>query len=83
MQVFKKNQEGISHGEKWKVNSSGFLGHDDINGENQLLIIGDSVIENIMNPFQCRQSSIFKNKTVRFCLDLHKKSRFTRIEKEK
>ena len=62
LQVFKKNQEGISHGEKWKVNSSGFLGHDDINGENQLLIIGDSVIENIMNPFRCRQSSIFKNK---------------------
>ena len=60
LQVFKKNQEGKSHGEKWRVNDSGFLGHNDINGENQVLIIGDSFVENIMNPFDCRQSSFFK-----------------------
>ena len=60
LQVFQKNQEGQSHGHNWKVNSSGFLGHNKVKGENQLLIIGDSYIENIMNPFKCRQSSFFK-----------------------
>lgn len=60
LQVLKKNQEGKSHGEKWRVNESGFLGHNDTNGENQVLIIGDSFVENIMNPFNCRQSSLFK-----------------------
>ena len=60
LQVFKKNQEGQSHGHNWKVNSSGFLGHNKVKGENQVLIIGDSFVENIMNPFECRQSSFFK-----------------------
>ena len=60
LQVFQKNQEGQSHGHNWKVNSSGFLGHNKVKGENQILIIGDSYIENIMNPFKCRQSSFFK-----------------------
>ena len=60
LQVFQKNQKGISHGEKWNVNSDGFLGHNDKNKDNQLLIIGDSFVENIMNPFECRQSSLFK-----------------------
>ena len=60
LQVFRKNQEGQSHGNKWKVNSNGFLGHNDINGINQVLIIGDSFVENIMNPFECRQSNLFK-----------------------
>jgi len=59
LQVFRKNQEGQSHGHKWKVNSSGFLGHNEIKEPNQLLIIGDSFVENIMNPFECRQSSFF------------------------
>ena len=60
LQVFRKNQEGQSHGHKWKINSSGFLGHNKIKGANQVLIIGDSFVENIMNPFECRQSSFFK-----------------------
>jgi hypothetical protein len=60
LQVFQKNQEGKSNGHKWRVNSSGFLGHDEVKGENQVLIIGDSFVENIMNPFECRQSSLFK-----------------------
>ena len=60
LQVFQKNQEGQSHGHKWKVNSNGFLGNNDIKGRNQVLIIGDSFVENIMNPFECRQSSLFK-----------------------
>jgi len=60
LQVFQKNQKGFSHGEKWNVNNNGFLGHNEINGANQLLIIGDSFVENIMNPFECRQSNLFK-----------------------
>ena len=60
LQVFQKNQEGQSHGHKWKVNGNGFLGNNDIKGTNQVLIIGDSFVENIMNPFECRQSSLFK-----------------------
>ena len=60
LQVFQKNQEGQSHGHNWKVNSSGFLGDNKVKGENQVLIIGDSFVENIMNPFRCRQSSFFK-----------------------
>ena len=62
LQVFLRNQNGISHGNNWRVNENGFLGHNDVNGQNQILIIGDSFIENIMNPFDCRQSSFFKNK---------------------
>ena len=61
LQIFLKNQNGTSHGNIWIVNEDGFLGHNDVNGQNQLLIIGDSYIENIMNPFDCRQSSLFKN----------------------
>lgn len=59
LQIFKENQSGFSHGFSWSVNKDGFLGHNEKNGENQLLIIGDSFIENIMNPFSCRQSSLF------------------------
>ena len=59
LQIFRENQSGFSHGFSWSVNKDGFLGHNDKNGDNQLLIIGDSFIENIMNPFSCRQSSLF------------------------
>lgn len=59
LQIFKENQSGFSNGFSWSVNKDGFLGHNDKNGENQLLIIGDSFIENIMNPFSCRQSTLF------------------------
>ena len=62
LQVFIENQKGISNGHNWKTNEYGFLGHSDLNGENQLLVIGDSFIENIMNPFNCRQSQLFTNK---------------------
>ena len=61
LQVFKKNQEGIAFGHQWKVNSDGFLGHNDKGGTNQLMIIGDSFIAGFHNPFGCKQSSIFKS----------------------
>lgn len=62
LQVFKENQSGYYEGFNWKVNSDGFLGHNDKSGDNQILLIGDSFVENIMNPFSCRQSSLFKDK---------------------
>ena len=62
LQVFKENQSGHYGGFNWKVNSDGFLGHNDKSGDNQILLIGDSFVENIMNPFSCRQSSLFKDK---------------------
>ena len=37
----------------WKVNEYGFIGLKDVNHDNQILIIGDSMIENIMNPIEC------------------------------
>ena len=61
LQVFKENQSGFYGGFNWKVNSDGFLGHNDKSGDNQILLIGDSFVENIMNPFSCRQSSLFKD----------------------
>lgn len=62
LQVFRENQSGFFEGFIWEVNSDGFLGHNDKNGENQIMILGDSFVENIMNPFSCRQSSLFKDK---------------------
>ena len=59
LQVFIENQNGFSHGFPWRVNEDGFLGHNNKKGKNQLLIIGDSFVENIMNPFYCRQSNLF------------------------
>lgn len=62
LQVYQTNQSGKSHGYNWKTNEYGFLSHTDIAKDNQLLIIGDSFIENFMNPRECNQSSLFKNK---------------------
>lgn len=62
LQVFKEGQSGLFRGFNWKVNTDGFLGHNDKNGEYQILILGDSFVENIMNPSSCRQSSLFKDK---------------------
>ncbi|GLU44897.1 hypothetical protein [Allomuricauda sp. NBRC 101325] len=62
LQVYIEGQTGYSHGNKWKVNKYGFLGDEDINENNQLFVIGDSFIENFMNPNSCRQSQLFKDK---------------------
>lgn len=62
LQVFHENQSGFFEGFIWEVNPDGFLGHNDKNGENQIMILGDSFVENIMNPFSCRQSSLFRDK---------------------
>src|SRR5690606_2644800 len=46
--------------EKWNVNKYGWLGtHGNIK-DSTISIIGDSYIENIMNPIKCNQGSILK-----------------------
>ncbi len=60
-QVYKKNQKGIYKNAKWEVNDFGFLGLTDVNnGENQVLLIGDSFLENMMNNIDCNVGSQIK-----------------------
>tara|TARA_B100001059_G_C17690923_1_gene504889 strand:+ start:104 stop:1006 length:903 start_codon:yes stop_codon:yes gene_type:complete len=60
-QLYKNNQEGVYKNARWKVNAFGFLGLSDINnGENQVLLIGDSFLENMMNNIECNIGSQMK-----------------------
>jgi len=45
---------------KWHVNDFGWLGTDEFKKDSTITIIGDSYIENIMNPIECNQGSILK-----------------------
>ncbi|MDG2397253.1 MAG: hypothetical protein P8M03_06330 [Flavobacteriaceae bacterium] len=60
LQNYIVGQKGVFNKNKWKVNENGFLGLDDTDFKNQLLIIGDSMIENIMNPLECNQGYLLK-----------------------
>ena len=60
LQTYVENQNGYFNGNQWKVNKYGFIGLSEINYKNQVLIIGDSMIENIMNPIDCNQGSLLK-----------------------
>lgn len=45
---------------KWKVNDFGWMGMADTSKDTIVSIIGDSYIENMMNPIECNQGSILK-----------------------
>lgn len=60
LQTYVENQNGYFDGNQWKVNKYGFIGLSEINYKNQVLIIGDSMIENIMNPINCNQGYLLK-----------------------
>lgn len=45
---------------KWNVNKYGWLGTHEIKKDSIISIIGDSYIENIMNPIECNQGYILK-----------------------
>ncbi len=45
---------------KWYVNDYGWLGTHEIKKESTISLIGDSYIENIMNPIECNQGSILQ-----------------------
>lgn len=64
IQKYKPNQSGYftKAKAKWNVNNYGWLGTDGIKKDKTITIIGDSYIENIMNPIECHQGSILKNK---------------------
>lgn len=63
IQRYKPGQSGFytKAKEKWKVNSFGWLGVSSISKDTIISIIGDSYIENIMNPIECNQGSILKS----------------------
>jgi len=46
---------------KWEVNHYGWLGIADVENDSIISIIGDSFIENMMNPISCNQGSILKS----------------------
>lgn len=47
---------------KWVVNKYGWLGTSDTSSDTLISIIGDSYIENIMNPITCNQGHILKSR---------------------
>ncbi|WP_400071837.1 hypothetical protein [Zobellia russellii] len=66
IQKYLPHQTGYWKGgkHKWRINNDGWPGQEiNLNGS-KILIIGDSFIENFMNPDECRQS-YFLNKMVR------------------
>ena len=63
IQRYKPGQAGYytKAKEKWQVNDYGWLGTHENKNDSTLTIIGDSFIENMMNPLACNQGSILKN----------------------
>ncbi len=63
IQRYKPGQSGhyTKAKEKWNVNEYGWLGTFDTDKDTIISIIGDSYIENIMNPLECNQGSILKS----------------------
>lgn len=63
IQMYKPNQSGYYRQakEKWHVNDYGWLGISNTNKRTLFSIIGDSYIENLMNPISCNQGSILQS----------------------
>lgn len=68
IQKYFPNQEGYwkGGGHKWKINSLGWPGELPTNYNNLITIIGDSFIENFMNPNECHQSILLKQRMAAF-----------------
>lgn len=47
---------------KWVVNKYGWLGTSDTSKDTLISVIGDSYIENMMNPISCNQGSILRSR---------------------
>lgn len=62
IQRYKPNQSGYftKAKTKWNVNEYGWLGTYEVKKDSTISIIGDSFIENIMNPIECNQGSLLK-----------------------
>lgn len=60
LQLYKPGQKGFYKGAEypWTVNEYGWIGVNDFEGRNKkVAIIGDSFIENLMNPISCHQGT--------------------------
>ena len=81
-QVYKKNQLGIYKDAEWKVNEFGFLGLCEIGGntDDQILLVGDSFLENMMNDIDCHLGSYLKEKNKNFKVFEIARSGMTLIE---
>ena len=68
IQKYKQGQSGYyaRGAEKWVVNEDGWLGFNGKEPGNTITVIGDSYIENIMNPMECNQGSILKQKMPKY-----------------
>lgn len=64
IQKYIPNQHGKWRGGKhtWIINNMGWPGHLPKSYDNLITIIGDSYIENFMNPLECHQSVYLKKK---------------------
>lgn len=62
IQKYFPNQEGYWKGgdHKWMINKLGWPGELPKSNDNLILVIGDSFIENFMNPNECHQSYFLK-----------------------
>lgn len=62
IQRYKPGQSGYytKAKSKWNVNDHGWLGTSEQKKDSTITIIGDSYIENIMNPIECNQGNILK-----------------------
>ncbi len=63
IQKYVPNQEGYWKGghHKWMINDKGWPGELPLKFDNLILLIGDSFIENFMNPNNCHQAAFLKN----------------------
>lgn len=68
IQKYKPNQIGYWKGGKhtWKINEYGWPGTPPVEFNELVLIIGDSFIENFMNPNECHQGELLKRKLSKY-----------------
>ncbi|TDQ29069.1 hypothetical protein [Zeaxanthinibacter enoshimensis] len=63
LQIYEPGQSGYytMAEEKWKVNQHGWVGVANSGKKAQISVIGDSYIENLMNPLRCHQGYLLEN----------------------
>jgi hypothetical protein len=64
---YEPNQTGYYlKGEKWIINKYGNYGYEPKSLDNLITVVGDSYIENIMNPADCHQAQLLANKVGKY-----------------
>ncbi|MGB3151923.1 MAG: hypothetical protein WBB27_14795, partial [Maribacter sp.] len=68
IQKYIPNQAGFWVGgtHEWKINKLGWPGELPESYDNLITIVGDSFIENFMNPNECHQSILLKNELPKY-----------------